>query len=489
MPRNVSFYGKSAAPLYGRQIERDYQTDPRRLMAESILQKGVGPVQSPTEGMLKALQQGVAGYFAGQARRDKESREERASQGLLAALQGGQARPWVNPGAEADFAPPGTVATARGPGGMVEGLAPVAGGSEYQQPPAGALPASPVGEESTAPAGGYEGIMAALLAQNNPDLAPFAQQLAMGQMEQQAAQRQAEIARAQALQDMELKHKYKLAENAASRENGSLETWGKNPVWGTGPNGEQVLGVMSNYGNFKQVDTGDFAPERRGLTSQTLGDKIIWTDSTGRVVHERKIEYAPGQSPTEARKVAAAKASGEQAVEASGDAFESLAKVNTNIANIDDAIAAIDAGAQTGAVQSFLPSVRASSVALDNVQRRMGLDVIGAVTFGALSKGELDLALDTALPTKLGPLELKKWLIDKKTAQQKLAKYLDEAAIYLGTPGNTRAGWAKKRKEEAADQQTPVGSSAIDDAKLLDKYAPLNTPQPLNIPQPYLEIQ
>jgi len=201
MPRNVSFYGKSAAPLYGRQIERDYQTDPRRRMAESILQQGVGPVQSPTEGMLKALQQGVAGYFAGQARNDMKAREERAGQGLLAALQGGQARPWVNPGAEADFAPPGTVATARGPGGMVEGLAPVAGGSKYQQPPAGALPASPVGEESTAPAGGYEGIMAALLAQNNPDLAPFAQQLAMGQMEQQAAQRQAEIARRQGRED------------------------------------------------------------------------------------------------------------------------------------------------------------------------------------------------------------------------------------------------------------------------------------------------
>jgi hypothetical protein len=481
MPRNVSFYGKSAAPLYGRQIERDYQTDPRRLMAESILQKGVGPVQSPTEGMLKALQQGVAGYFAGQARRDKESREERASQGLLAALQGGQARPWVNPGAEADFAPPGTVATARGPGGMVEGLAPVAGGSKYQQPPAGALPASPVGEESTAPAGGYEGIMAALLAQNNPDLAPFAQQLAMGQMEQQAAQRQAEIARAQALADREAEFELKKELKAAPGAENS-------------PTGRPASAIqLSNKYDSILAQHGKAAADdwyRRFANQQyiNIGDKFIprggaalGDPSTGAV----DATLRPGEQPA----VAAARAAAESAIKASGDAFESLAKVNTNIANIDDAIAAIDAGAQTGAVQSFLPSVRASSVALDNVQRRMGLDVIGAVTFGALSKGELDLALDTALPTKLGPLELKKWLIDKKTAQQKLAKYLDEAAIYLGTPGNTRAGWAKKRKEEAADQQTPVGSSAIDDAKLLDKYAPLNTPQPLNIPQPYLEIQ
>ncbi len=160
---------------------------------------------------------------------------------------------------------------------------------------------------------------------------------------------------------------------------------------------------------------------------------------------------------------ASAQASGVQAVKASGSAFESLNKINLNMGNLDDAIAALRKGARTGAIDQYLPNIRASSVELRNIQNRLGLDVIGAVTFGALSKGELDLALETALPTSLDEPKLLAWLEKRKEGQRKLANYYSRAASYLGTPGNTVATWVdlqtaeKKARENADAAAAPSG--------------------------------
>lgn len=127
-------------------------------------------------------------------------------------------------------------------------------------------------------------------------------------------------------------------------------------------------------------------------------------------------------------------------------AFESLGKVYKNIGNLDDAIAAIDKGANTGVIASKFPSLFAGAIELDNIQRRLGLDVVGSVTFGALSEGELQLALETALPTNLDQPQLKQWLVEKKAAQGKLADYLSEQAAFLSKPGNTLDEWINQNQ-------------------------------------------
>jgi len=132
-----------------------------------------------------------------------------------------------------------------------------------------------------------------------------------------------------------------------------------------------------------------------------------------------------------------------------GQAFAEVGKIKRNIGNIDDAIKAIDAGANTGVIASKLPNISAASVQLANIRNTLGLDVIGSVTFGALSEGELNLALDTALPTNLAPKDLRKYLVDKKTAQTKLAGYLSEQATYLSKKGNSLAGWLEKVENQA----------------------------------------
>jgi hypothetical protein len=143
------------------------------------------------------------------------------------------------------------------------------------------------------------------------------------------------------------------------------------------------------------------------------------------------------------------------------DSFKRLESVRANIANYDEAIRLIDEGAQTGVIASRLPSVRQASIALDNLQGRLGLDVIGNTTFGALSEAELRFALSTALPQNMRPQELKVWLQQKRDAQEKLAAYLEQAAIFLGTPGNTVKDWIElQRARQRGTQQPPVTRSA-----------------------------
>ena len=137
--------------------------------------------------------------------------------------------------------------------------------------------------------------------------------------------------------------------------------------------------------------------------------------------------------------------------------FEKLVKIDLGIKNIDRAIEAIDAGASTGVLQQFSPSIRASSVALDQVRNTLALDVLNSATFGALSEKELELVKETALPTKLKPPELKQWLIDRKVAEQKLRAYYQEQINHLDQ-GGTVASFLRK-KERELEQQPATGQT------------------------------
>ena len=110
---------------------------------------------------------------------------------------------------------------------------------------------------------------------------------------------------------------------------------------------------------------------------------------------------------------------------------------------LDQVIKLSKNGANTGPLMQYLPTMRAQTVKMENLQRSMGLDIVGAVTFGALSKGELDLALNTAIPTNLSGPALVKWARDKQAANDKLAKYYLEQVKFI-RGGGTQAEWLDK---------------------------------------------
>lgn len=141
--------------------------------------------------------------------------------------------------------------------------------------------------------------------------------------------------------------------------------------------------------------------------------------------------------------------------------FEKIAKIDAGIGNIDRAIKALNSGAGVGAIEKFLPSFKAASVELDNIQKSMALDVIGAVTFGALSQGELNLAKEVALPTGLNTAELIQHLQNRKTSQEKLRAYFNEQIQFLDQ-GGTVAGFLRQQERNAPQQPAAAQLSSGD---------------------------
>jgi hypothetical protein len=137
------------------------------------------------------------------------------------------------------------------------------------------------------------------------------------------------------------------------------------------------------------------------------------------------------------------------------DAVPKINKIRSNVATYNEAIEAIDAGASTGKIQSFMPSFNEASIDLDNVRSRLGLDVIGMASFGALSEGELNLALNTALPETKEPAALREWIVKKQKAQEKAAEALENAVQFLND-GNSLANLVaegKKRRENKSSAE------------------------------------
>lgn len=147
----------------------------------------------------------------------------------------------------------------------------------------------------------------------------------------------------------------------------------------------------------------------------------------------------------------------------SKNSFEQLKNVKSSISTINEAIKAIDDGAESGIIDKYLPSFKESTIALENAAQRMGLDVVSATTFGALSEGELRLAMDTAMPPNLQPKELRTWLTNRKKAKNKLANELTKMAITLGKGKTTIAEYLEKNATFTEQQQAPQQQTGLQD--------------------------
>jgi len=196
----------------------------------------------------------------------------------------------------------------------------------------------------------------------------------------------------------------------------------------------------------KMIKLG-LSPRAVGSAMQTIADKDLAEvvgDAEATVANRKKFGEATGAS--RAKMI--------------DDGFERITKIDAGIGNIDRAIDALQSGAKTGAIQKMVPSMRAASVELANIQKSMALDVIGAVTFGALSKGELDLAKEVALPTGLDEPQLLEHLQKRKTAQLKLRDYFQQQIDYLDQ-GGTVAGFLREQERSASQPrgQQPASQS------------------------------
>ncbi len=91
----------------------------------------------------------------------------------------------------------------------------------------------------------------------------------------------------------------------------------------------------------------------------------------------------------------------------------------------------------TGLVEDLFPNVSVVAAELENARNALALDVIGSVTFGALSKGELQLAQTQGLPLQLEEKQLLEFIERRELALNKMKVSLVEAARFLSKDGNT----------------------------------------------------
>jgi hypothetical protein len=212
------------------------------------------------------------------------------------------------------------------------------------------------------------------------------------------------------------------------------------------------------------LDGGGFETQ----SSQILDSGLIvfaGKDGTSKVVRAGTNEEITGNLALAAIKEAeergiriqTERAGGRQAatvaVNTSLSAFDQVGKSRANIANLEEAKRLVlEEGANTGFISDNFPSWKDSTIALDTVKNKLGLDVVGSVTFGALSQGELTLALNTALPTKLDEAGLVDWIDRKISAQGKLQDYLYAQAIYLADGDKTIGDWLRSQKAEQEER-------------------------------------
>ena len=206
------------------------------------------------------------------------------------------------------------------------------------------------------------------------------------------------------------------------------------------------------------LDGGVVVTVMKNGTTKVLDAAGIELEGEARAAAIREAEDRGIQIQTER---AGGRRAATVAVNTSLSAFDQVGKSRSNIANLEEAKRLVlEEGANTGVIADRLPNWKASTVALDTVKNELGLDVVGSVTFGALSQGELDLALNTALPTNLNEEALVDWIDRKIAAQRKLQDYLYGQAIYLADGDKTIGDWLRKQRDEKEERERIAAARA-----------------------------
>jgi len=210
-------------------------------------------------------------------------------------------------------------------------------------------------------------------------------------------------------------------------------------------------GIPAEQQTFESLIAG-FDPEEQerarrveaGLSPRAVGAATITTATTPGLTEQVAVSQEEIRQRTKF-----AEMTGASRAKAVDKGFTTIQSIDKNVRNIDRAITALNEGASTGAIESrFFPSIREASVVLDQIQGELALDVVGAVTFGALSQGELDLARSTALPTGLQPPELINFLQERKIAQEKLRDYYVAQIDHLDQGGSI-ASFLRQQQRQA----------------------------------------
>lgn len=185
--------------------------------------------------------------------------------------------------------------------------------------------------------------------------------------------------------------------------------------------------------------------DNRRLTDKKEIDEYIEKAQKAEAEYERSITGARETGKLETKlefgqRIKEAETFGAKKVEWVSEARKQSGNIQSTINLYKQALGLLqqDPPAETGRVRKLIPTTSAQTALLETVKGELGLDVIGSVTFGALSESELNLAMDLGLPSdKLSNAELQEWLKERIEVKTKAAAALEGTASYLAQPNTT----------------------------------------------------
>jgi hypothetical protein len=221
---------------------------------------------------------------------------------------------------------------------------------------------------------------------------------------------------------------------------------------GVGPNSERYPIGQTTYKNGVQIRTTD------------RGNRVVTTPD-GREVKGTEaaavIQEAVEEDVRIAGEVSRATTSAQVAQEEAAVAIRELRPLRLQQANIEQAIIALRNGAPTGPLQSLFPAITSAQLLLKNAQEKLGIDIVGSTTFGSLSAGELDLALNIGLDASLDEEDLARDLIARYDATQKLMEEFSSLAIEVANGGDMNTWTIKREKELKAARDAAEAADTV----------------------------
>ena len=206
-----------------------------------------------------------------------------------------------------------------------------------------------------------------------------------------------------------------------------------------------MQGSVSNAAN-KTAAMTKFYPQS-GLTVQSFQDgTIVVKNAEGNVLTgsaaQEAVKNAADLEREGLRKDTFAEESAKLQANLLGTTMSGIQTADSTLGNLAIAKRALKTAISnnqniSGPITQFLPNISLAASELDFARKALGLDVIGSVTFGALSKGELDLALDQGLPTGLNERQLLEYVERREFAMRKMKLELRKAASHLSKEGNS----------------------------------------------------
>ena len=178
-----------------------------------------------------------------------------------------------------------------------------------------------------------------------------------------------------------------------------------------------------------------------------------------------------GQDASVVRGLAAAESEGNsigtQNVTDSTDALEGYTQLQNTNNLYQQAWTLLDEGkANTGTIDSMLPTIKDASIELQTLGNELGFQIVAGGKFGQLTEKELELALTTGLPKNMSEEGLKQWLVDKMEANNKLKAEYNKFLTWSQSTDSANKTAAYYQFNVLQDPASPEAPAVEDDSNI-----------------------